>query len=184
VKKIFFIIFFFNFLNFAQGAIKEKIIENLKNTKNISFDFDQTIDEKKEKGNCIIEYPKKIYCYYDNIYKKILVSNGKSLVIKNTSNNQYYIYPIKKTPLNLILDKEFLINEIRDIEERIVDNSYINFTIIKENYKINLFFNNKTLNLIGWQTEDIYQNLVITFISKVKINKNINKNMFKLPSLD
>ena len=61
---------------------------------------------------------------------------------------------------------------------------YINFTLEEKNYKINLFFNNKTLNLIGWQTEDIYQNLVITFISGIEINKNINQNIFKLPSLN
>ena len=29
--------------------------------------------------------------------------------------------------------------------------------------KLISFFDNQTLNLIGWQTEDIYQNLVITF---------------------
>ena len=150
----------------------------------MSFNFEQNIDGKKEKGNCIVQYPKKIYCYYDNINKKIIVSNGKSLVIKNTLSNQYYIYPLKKTPLNLILDKNFLINEIKKLEPRIIDNEYLNFTIENKNYIINLFFNNKTLNLIGWQTEDIYQNLVITFINKIKINENINQNIFKLPSLD
>ena len=105
-------------------------------------------------------------------------------IVKNKLSNQYYIYPLKKTPLNLILDKDFLINEIKKLEPRIVDNEYSNFTIEKKNYKINLFFNNKTLNLIGWQTEDIYQNLVITFIHEIKINEDINQNIFKLPSLD
>ena len=36
-----------------------------------------------------------------------------------------------------------------------------------------IFFDYKTLNLIGWQTKDIYQNLVITFIYNVK--KNLEK---------
>ena len=142
----------------------------------------KNINEKNEKGNCIVQYPKKIYCHYNNIGKKIIVSNGKSLVIKNTTSNQYYIYSLKKTPLNLILDKNFLIDEIKKLEPRIVDEVYLNFTLINKNYKVNLFFNNKSLNLVGWQTEDIYQNLVITFISKIKINKNIDQNIFKLPS--
>ena len=184
MKNFFFTLLILSFSNSVQATLKDEIIQNLEITNNISFNFEQSIDGKKEKGNCIVQYPKKIYCYYDNINKKIIVSNGKSLVIKNTLSDQYYIYPLKKTPLNLILDKKFLINEINKLEPRIIDNEYLNFTIENKNYIINLFFNNKTLNLIGWQTEDIYQNLVITFINEIKINKNINQNIFKLPSLD
>jgi len=184
VKNFFFTLLILSFSNSVQATLKDEIIQNLEITNNISFNFEQSIDGKKEKGNCVVQYPKKIYCYYDNINKKIIVSNGKSLVIKNTLSDQYYIYPLKKTPLNLILDKKFLINKIKKLEPRIIDNEYLNFTIENKNYIINLFFNNKTLNLIGWQTEDIYQNLVITFINEIKINKNINQNIFKLPSLD
>tara|TARA_B110000003_G_scaffold260773_1_gene281943 strand:+ start:442 stop:999 length:558 start_codon:yes stop_codon:yes gene_type:complete len=185
VKKfLFFLIFVLCFSTSVQATVKEQIIQNLKITKNMSFNFEQIIDEKKDKGNCIVQYPKKIYCFYDNKNKKIIVSNGRSLVIKNKTSNQSYIYPLKKTPLNLILDKKFLIDEISKLKPRIIDNEYINFTIEKKNYKINLFFNNRTLNLIGWQTEDIYQNLVVTFIDKIEINKNINQNIFKLPKLD
>ena len=184
MKNFFFTLLILSFSNSVQATLKDEIIQNLEITNNISFNFEQNIDGKKEKGNCIVQYPKKIYCYYDNINKKIMVSNGKSLVIKNTLSKQYYIYPLKKTPLNLILDKKFLINEINKLEPRIIDNEYLNFTIENKNYIINLFFNNKTLNLIGWQTQDIYQNLVITFINEIKINKNINQNIFKLPSLD
>ena len=172
---------FFNPLN---ATIKEQINLNLEKTKNLTFNFKQTIDEKSEEGNCIIEYPKKIYCLYDNFNKKIMVSNGKSLVIKNQTNNQFYLYPLKKTPLELILDKNYLINQIKNLEGRIIDNKYFNFTISNNNNKINIFFDNQTLNLIGWQTEDIYQNLVITFISKIKINQKIDKYVFKLPQMN
>ena len=53
--------------------------------------------------------------------------------------------------------------------------------IIKNNNTINIFFDKKTLNLIGWQTEDIYQNLVITYIYKIQYNQKVNKKIFKLP---
>ena len=113
-----------------------------------------------------------------------MVSNGRSLVIKNQTNNQYYLYRLNKTPLELILDKDYLINEITNSQSRIIDNKYINFTLLKDNNKINIFFDKKTLNLIGWQTEDIYQNLVITYIYKVKLNQKIDKNLFKLPEMN
>ena len=113
-----------------------------------------------------------------------MVSDGKSLVIKNQLNNQYYIYPLKRTPLELILDKDFLIKEIESLEGRNVDNKYYNFTILNNNNKINIFFSNKNYNLIGWQTEDIYQNLAITFISKVKTNQEIDQEIFKIPKME
>ncbi len=184
IKKTIVIFSFFIFLNPLNATIKEQIILNLEKTKNLTFNFKQTIDEKSEEGNCIIEYPKKIYCLYDNFNKKIMVSNGKSLVIKNQTNNQFYLYPLKKTPLELILDKNYLINQIKNLEGRIIDNKYFNFTISNNDNKINIFFDNQTLNLIGWQTEDIYQNLVITFISKIKVNQKIDKNVFKLPQMN
>ena len=47
--------------------------------------------------------------------------------------------------------------------------------------KLIFFFDKKDLNLIGWQTEDIYQNLSITFISSIKKNQEIDGKIFKLP---
>ena len=179
---IFFFILIFN--NFALSSEKEKIISKLDQTNNLSFDFKQTINGKNEDGNCIIKYPKKIYCEYNNINKKIIVSNGKSLVIKNRNSGTFYLYPLKKTPLNFLLDKNYLIKKINFIKSRNIDNKYLNFELLENNNKINIFFDKETFNLIGWQTEDIYQNLVITFISSIKINKKINDNIFVLPERD
>ena len=185
LKKIILVFFFLlNFIEPLYASVKDEIINNLIKINNLSFNFKQTIDEKTEEGNCIIEYPKKIFCSYNNLKRKIMVSNGKSLVIKNQINNQYYRYSLKKTPLELILDKDFLINQIKNLESRDVDGKYINFSIINNNNEINIFFDKKTLNLIGWQTEDIYQNLVITYIYKIKYNQKIKKNTFKLPNMN
>ena len=185
LKKIFLTFFFLlNVIEYSHASVKDKIINNLIKTENLTFEFKQTINEKTEEGNCIIEYPKKIFCSYNNKNKKIMVSNGKSLVIKNQINNQYYFYPLKKTPLELILDKNFLINQISILESKNIDNKYINFTLVNNKNKINIFFDKKTLNLVGWQTEDIYQNLVITYIYKIKLNQTINKDIFTLPKIN
>ena len=173
------LIFFFTFLIFNSKADnREKIIKNLNNTSSLNFEFEQNVNGKIESGNCTIEYPKKIYCSY-NKNEKILVSNGKSLVIKTISS--YYRYPLKKTPLNLILDKNFLINKIYTLDEIIIDNSYIKYTITESENKIDIFFDIITLDLIGWQTEDIYQNTVLTLINSISKNQKIKKNLFKLP---
>jgi len=178
--KYLLIIIFFSLISNSSANNKENIINNLIETNNINFDFEQNVNEKIEKGNCVIEYPKKIFCEYSGSNNKILVSNGKSLVVKTSVS--YYRYPLEKTPLNLILDKNYLINKIYNLEERVIDESFINYKIDENGSEINIFFDNNSFNLIGWQTKDIYQNLNITFLSSVKKNEPINKNIFKLPS--
>ena len=178
VKYLYILLFFFFNVN-SNASNKENIVNNLKNTKNFNFDFEQNINKKIEKGNCIIEYPRRIYCEYNGKNDKILVSNGKSLVIKTKAS--YYRYPLKKTPLYLILDKKYLIDKIYDLDERLIDNSLINYTIKEDNHEINIFFDDTSFNLIGWQTKDVYQNLTITFISSIRRNEIFDKDIFKLP---
>ena len=109
MKKFYVVVFLILFSTSASTAIKENIIQNLENIYNISFNFEQNINGKIENGKCIIQYPKKINCIYNLNNKKTLVSNGRSLVIK--TNNSYYRYSLKKTPLNYILDKKFLLKK-------------------------------------------------------------------------
>ena len=179
--RVLIIFFMLNFYNSAFSSTKEKLISQMQLTNNLSFNFIQTIGNKNENGKCIIRYPKKIWCEYDNSDKKIIVSNGKSLVIKTANTGSYYRYPLNKTPLEFLLDREYLISKMNTLEPREINNKYINFTIFENNNEINLFFDMKSLFLVGWQTEDIYQNLAITFISSIKINQEINDKIFTLP---
>ena len=178
--EYFFILFYLALITNSQASNKEKIIKNLRDMKNLNFKFEQNINGKIENGNCTIEYPKKIFCEYARSNNKILVSNGKSLVVKTLTS--YYRYPLEKTPLNFILDKNFLIEKINTLEERIVDGSFINYTIIDKGNEINIFFDKKTFNLIGWQNTDVYQNFNITFISSIRKNRVIKNDLFKLPT--
>ena len=70
------------------------------------------------------------------------------------------------------------------MEPREINKKYLNFKIFENNRGINIFFDKENLNLIGWQTEDIYQNLTVTFISSVKINQKIDNKIFILPKND
>ena len=178
--RYFLIFFLFVSTSISNAEIKDKIVQNLKNIENLDFKFEQNINGKIENGNCTIQYPKKIFCEYARSNNKILVSNGKSLVIKTRTS--YYRYPLEKTPLNLILDKDYLISKIFELEERIVDKSLINFTIQEKDNEINIFFDDQTYDLVGWQNTDIYQNFNITFLSSIRKNRVLSKNLFKIPS--
>jgi len=179
LKLRYFLIFFLLFTFNSNAEIKDGIIQNLKKINNLDFKFEQNINGNIENGHCTVEYPKKIFCEYAKSNNKILVSNGKSLVIKTISS--YYRYPLDKTPLNLILDKNFLISKINESNERIIDNKLINFTIIEKDNEIKIFFDIETYDLIGWQNTDIYQNFNITFISSIRKNRVLSKNLFEIP---
>jgi len=180
MKKFILIILLSLGITEISASEKEAIKKNLKKIDNFSFNFEQNINGKIEKGNCTVQYPKKIYCEYDLSNEKILVSNGRSLVIK--SKTSYYLYPLKSTPLNLILDKDFLLQKISFMEEKLINEEFINYKFVEDNNEINIFFNRKNYNLIGWQTVDIYQNLNNTYLSSIIKNKKLKKNLFKLPA--
>ena len=163
----------------TSANIKENIILNLKNIENINFNFEQNINGKIENGNCTIQYPKKMFCKYNLGNQKILVSDGKSLIIKTTAS--YYKYSLEKTPLNYLLDKEFLIKKINVSNARIIQKKFVNFKFTENENEINVFFDIKNFSLLGWQTLDIYQNLSITYLSSISVNKNLKRNLFNLP---
>ena len=179
MKKYIYILLVIFLASKTSANIKENIVFNLKNIENVNFNFEQNINGKIENGNCTIQYPKKIFCKYNLGNQKILVSDGKSLIIKTTAS--YYKYSLNKTPLNYLLDKEFLIKRINKLEARIVQKKFINFKFTENENEINVFFDINNFNLIGWQTLDIYQNLSITYLSSVSFNKNLERNLFKLP---
>ena len=184
IKKIlFFLIVLTLFAQKSFSLPKEKIINNFNKINNISFKFQQKIDDKIEVGKCYIKYPKLIYCLYDNKDKKEMVSNGRALVIKNNRYNKTYIYPLKTTPLQYILDKEFILNKIKNLEPKINTDKKIEFLITNKSNLVSVFFDSKTYNLSGWKTIDIYQNKVIFQINNLEKNISIDENLFKLPSL-
>ena len=176
---IFFFILFFN-IN-AQSSSNQEIINHLKNINSLQFKFTQKIDNNNiEKGECIILYPKKIFCKYYDIYNKILVSNGKSLVINSDKIKNYYRYPLDKTPLNFILDKKFLISKMNEAEVDMNYPFYYVFNFEYENNSIKVFFDKESLDLIGWETKDIYQNIIQTFLSDININIEVEEKIFSL----
>ena len=71
-----------------------------------------------------------------------------------------------------------------NLNGKLIDDKYYNFSIKKNDNKINIFFDKKSYDLIGWETEDIYQNLVITYIYNIEKNKKIDDKLFKLPKLN
>ena len=162
----------------ANSDITKEIAKTLEKSNNYNFEFVQKINEKKETGNCILVFNRKINCKYDNS-NKILISDGKNLIIKNNNSEVPNFYKLENTSLYKILDKKFLIDQlkVKNVREE-NDNLFINLNY--QNVDIKLFFDKEKLHLKGWQTTDIYNNSVSTEIYIVEVNEIVNENLFNI----
>ena len=102
------------------------------------------------------------------------------MLINSNKNNQYFRYSLDKTPLNLILDKEFIISQIRELGEEISVGDNYKFELTYENLDIIIYFDNQSLNLVGWSTIDMYQNKVETKLSIVDKNIQVDQKIFDI----
>lgn len=179
MKIIYFIIFFLiPIISYASS--KNEIKNRLKNTKNIYFKFIQKVDEKIEKGECKLSFPKKILCNYDDIYQKVLVSNGKSLIINSKKIKNYLNYKLKDTPLDIVLDKAFVLKKMEEVDKIEENNENFYLKIKQNDILITIFFDKENYDIIGWSTVDIYQNKVETKLLNIKTNIMIDQNIFKI----
>jgi len=185
-KKIFFIfkIILVNFIltTFAYADLQEDLVNKLISTKTLSFNFKQTISEKKEMGKCFIKYPLLMKCNYQDLKGKTLISNGKTVSIIKKKYKKIYYYPLKSTPLFVILDKKKILNLIKYNKPIRVDSDTVEFEFADQKLnKLRIFFNKKTLDFKGWETKDAYSNNVSFVIENLEINNQIVDDFFKIP---
>jgi len=184
-KKIFLFYILFTYLFSVTDAfadLQKNIIKKLTSTKTLSFNFKQKIAEKEEVGNCFIKYPLLMKCNYQNLKKKTLISNGKTVAIIKKKYKKIYYYPIKATPLFTILDKEKILNLIKNNKPTKIGLNTVEFEFIdKKSNKLKILFDKNTLEFKGWETKDAYSNSVSFLISNLKTNNQIVDDFFKIP---
>ena len=154
-----------------------KIIKKISDTKNFAFDFEQFINDKKETGNCTILFDNKMICKYDES-GKIIVSNGKTLLIRNKNSSFANTYKTENTYFKYFLNKEFLISKIEgSIIEK--EQSFL-LSINEQNNQLNIFFDKNNYLIKGWETVDMYGNKVRSDIVVKNINQELSDNIFNL----
>ena len=74
-KKIFLFLIIFVLPENLYPYEKEQIIIRLKNLNSLEFTFNQSINNKNEKGFCILVFPGKLKCnYYDDNERELLIT--------------------------------------------------------------------------------------------------------------
>jgi len=185
-KKIVFLFqnFFIYLLltNISLADLQKEIIDKLNATKTLSFDFKQKIADKEELGKCFIKYPLLMKCNYQDVKQKTIISNGKSVAIIKKKYKKIYRYPIKSTPLFIILEKKKIINLIRKYKPTEINANLIKFEFIdKKKNKLKILFDKNSLEFKGWETKDTYSNNVSFIINNLKTNGQIMNEFFKIP---
>ena len=179
-----FFIFLFILVNSPlniQANEKQLIIDQLITINSIIFDFEQTSNNKRETGTCVLSFNNKLSCdYKDSMQKRILVNN-KTLIVQHRRYDKIYFYPISKSPLIKIFNKDDLIDLIKKSDYQLNDDIELTY-INKNNEKIIILFKKDNYYLVGWRVIDQLKN-IINFSIKIKdINSEIDPKIFKIPS--
>ncbi len=175
------ILFYFFLLNNSQANFNEQLINKYKSINTLSFSFIQKIGDKTEVGNCYIKYPLLMKCEYPK-KKKSIIANGKRLAIIKKRYKKIYSYPLKKTALFYILNKENILNIIQNYEPLDTNKNIIEYELADSNSnKISIFFDKSSLLLSGWKTIDAYSNEVSFIINNIETNIFIENKIFKIP---
>ena len=171
------------FLSISFADLQKKLINKITATKTLSFNFKQNIAEKVEFGNCYIKYPLLMKCIYQNLKQKSVISNGKTVAIIKKKYKKIYYYPIKTTPLFIILQKSRILNLVRNNKPTKINSNLIEFEFIgKKSNKLKIFFDKTILEFKGWATKDAYSNNVSFTILDLKTNKIIDDEFFRIPN--
>ena len=174
------IFFLFSFNLFANE--KNQIINQLKKLNSLEFTFNQLINEKIERGSCLLQFSGKLKCKYFDDKKKELVINDKKLAITQKRYNKTYHYPISSSPFINILNKEKLLEIIKAGEIKLAKN-IIKLIFLGEN-EITVYFDKKTLDLKGWEIIDQYNNNINFSLDIISKNDIYKKGTFKIPALN
>ena len=163
----------------GQESYKEKIIENLKKIDSIKFNFTQISNDITENGNCLIVYPKKMRCLYDE--DKEIIVNDDYLFLINKRENKNYNYNIKDTPLGVMLDKENIIEKLLKVEKfNIIDKNIIAIIDLNSQESVEIHFDSKKMNIVGWKIKNYDNSNLEFFMKKISINIDTNEK-FEIP---
>ena len=180
--KIFLAILFLLFSFNLSADEKTKIVNQLKSLNSLEFTFSQVINDKTEKGSCLLEFPGKLKCEYFDDKKKELIINKERLAITQKRYDKTYYYPISKSPFLNILYKDKLLEIVKagEVEK---ENQIIKLIYLDEN-EINVLFDKKTFDLKGWKIIDQYNNSINFSLNIVSKNDIYQKGTFKIPEIN
>jgi outer membrane lipoprotein-sorting protein len=169
------------FCNQLNASEENKIIENLKKINSLQFNFTQLSSDGQENGSCILIYPKKMRCIYEDQKKEIIIKDDYLYLI-NKEENKNYNYSIKNTPLGVMLDKESLIEKLSNIKKFNISNNFIIVTVdISSTESVDIYFELKNFTILGWKIKNYDKSTLEFMMKNIKVNVNSDEK-FQIPN--
>jgi outer membrane lipoprotein-sorting protein len=169
------------FCNRLNASEENKIIENLKKINSLQFNFTQLSSDGQENGSCILIYPKKMRCIYEDQKKEIIIKDDYLYLI-NKEENKNYNYSIKNTPLGVMLDKESLIEKLSNIKKFNISNNFIIVTVdISSTESVDIYFELKNFTILGWKIKNYDKSTLEFMMKNIKVNVNSDEK-FQIPN--
>ncbi len=168
----------------ASGAA-QKIADHFASVKTMMGEFVQFGPRGEQTGGkFFIDRPGKIRFNYEDPSPMRVISDGKSVVIGNRKLKTWDIYPLSKTPLNLLLGEKIDLSAkmVRSVKE---ESDLTTIVLGDRNMfgdsTITMMFDPKTYDLRQWTITDAQGKDTSVMIFNVKTGVPLDDKVFAIP---
>lgn len=134
-------------------------------------------------GEFYINRPGKIRFDYEEPSPIMVVSNGKTLGVRNKKLKTWSYYPLRKTPLSLLLSDRIKVTEasIRSVEAKEdVTRVVMGDKQLFGDAEITLLFDPKSYDLRQWSIKDAQGKETVVMLFNVQKNVQLSDKLFKI----
>lgn len=163
----------------------QKIADHFASVKTMSGEFVQFGPRGEQTGGKFyISRPGKIRFNYEDPSPMRVIADGKAVVIGNRKLKTWDIYPLSKTPLNLLLGESIDLSGkmVRDVrEEADLITIVLGDRSIFGDSTITLMFDPKTYDLRQWTITDAQKKDTSVMIFNVQTGLELDDKVFRIP---
>ena len=167
------------------GAAAQKIADHFASVKTMMGEFVQFGPRGEQTGGKFyISRPGKIRFNYEEPSPMRVIADGKSVVIGNRKLKTWDIYPLSKTPLNLLLSERIDLSArmVRDVrEEADLTTIVLGDRSIFGDSTITMMFDPKTYDLRQWTITDAQGKDTSVMIFNVQTGVHLDDKVFAIP---
>lgn len=170
----------------AQGsAAAQKIADHFAAVKTMSGEFVQFGPRGEQTGGkFFINRPGKVRFNYDEPSPMRVIADGRMVVVGNQKLKTWDIYPLSKTPLNLLLGETIDLSSkmVRDVkEEADLTTIVLGDKSVFGDSTITMMFDPKTYDLRQWTITDAQGKNTSVMVFNVQTGVDLNDRIFRIP---
>ncbi|WLR92378.1 outer membrane lipoprotein carrier protein LolA [Shinella zoogloeoides] len=167
------------------SATAQKIADHFASVKTMMGEFVQFGPRGEQAGGKFyINRPGKIRFNYEDPSPMRVIADGKSVVIGNRKLKTWDIYPLSKTPLNLLLGNQIDLSTkmVRNVkEEADLTTIVLGDKSMFGDSTITMMFDPKTYDLRQWTITDAQGKDTSVMIFNVKTGVSLDDKVFSIP---